>query len=164
MSDIPVSKLVSGAFLQSLYVPFNFSFTCLHSFYLFPTSLRITCNLALGQEAVHSRVMSHEATQCARRCCSRSLADPGPLLRHGFVGLELHKCKLPYTLRMRAQYSFPCLCWRPLGFCAWILISRHVPINVWHHHKLPLDAVDRMTCTYTLYHTISHACTLMSYQ
>ena len=102
--------------------------------------------LFFSQEAVHSRSMSREATQCARQRCSanlHSLAEPGPLFGHGSAGLKsytLRNCKLPHTLERRRNILF--------HVCAqagapWALTHESfVSINVRSHHKLPLDDVN----------------------
>ena len=90
---IPVSKRVSCTFATVPIYPLSIQFTCLHSFFTCFQQILCLCNLALGQEAVHNRVMSHEATQCARQRCStnlRSLTGPGPLLGRGSTKIEAY--------------------------------------------------------------------------
>ena len=87
-------KLVSCAFSPMTISPLSILHLLVpYLFYLFPTHffMFITYNLALDQEALHSRAMSREAMQCARQCCSanlHSLVEPGSLFGRDSEGLE----------------------------------------------------------------------------
>ena len=90
------SKFVSWAFFQSLYSPFQFIYLS-PLLFLLSYNMFFTYNLALGQEAVHSRAMSREAMHCARQCCSAIYIALAIFLD---VAQKLHRlcnCKLPHT-------------------------------------------------------------------
>ena len=117
-------------FFSNPYIsPFNsrnFSFTSLHSFYLFPTTFMFILSWVwkLYTVELHFLIscMSRKATQCVKQRCStnlHNLAKPGPLWTwlHGLYTLST--CKLPHTCTKLAWSTgaifFSRLCWHPLG-------------------------------------------------